>query len=212
MHLNMMLRTDERFLFEVHSLSLTARADGYVGSCGLCSRHSARQGREGQGIESVMDNPLVVFFNSAGLFQCWPHGRKFLITGTAGRWEARIGLPGNKHVYLGQFNDEAQAARAYDAALVRLRGNAAFTNFALSEYSSDLAAHQHVRQVYPFFQLMLLSVCQYVNSASSRCGLHVILSGSSQFTALKHRVSDRTLLHDYIISWNSTMVSVMQLT
>ncbi len=81
--------------------------------------------------------------------QCWTHGRKFLITGTAGRWEARIGLPGNKHVYLGQFNDEAEAARASDAALVRLRGNAAFTNFALSEYSSDLAARQHVRQVFP---------------------------------------------------------------
>jgi hypothetical protein len=42
-----------------------------------------------------------------------------------------------------------EAARAYDAALVRLRGNAAFTNFALAEYSRDLAAYQQIRQVFP---------------------------------------------------------------
>ena len=36
-----------------------------------------------------------------------------------GRWEARIGMPGSKHIYLGLFDDEASAARAYDRALVR---------------------------------------------------------------------------------------------
>ena len=38
----------------------------------------------------------------------------------AGRWEARIGIPGSKHIYLGLFNEEREAARMYDAALVRL--------------------------------------------------------------------------------------------
>ena len=50
----------------------------------------------------------------------------------SGRWEARIGIPGSKHIYLGLWGDEREAARAYDRALVRLRGRAAATNFALS--------------------------------------------------------------------------------
>lgn len=39
-------------------------------------------------------------------------------SGSAGRWEARIGIPGSKHIYLGLFNEEREAARVYDAALV----------------------------------------------------------------------------------------------
>lgn len=37
----------------------------------------------------------------------------------AGRWESRIGVPGSKHIYLGLFGDEKDAARAYDRSLVR---------------------------------------------------------------------------------------------
>jgi hypothetical protein len=146
-----MLRTIER-LFYSRLIVSHSQVDRWIGeSRGLCSEHLARQGRVGKGEASVMDNPQVLFFkfHSAGLFIVGRMAGNSCITGTAGRWEARIGVPGNKHVYLGQFNDEAEAARAYDAALVRLRGNAAFTNFALGEYSSDLAAHQHMRQVLP---------------------------------------------------------------
>ncbi|KAK3274119.1 hypothetical protein CYMTET_17684 [Cymbomonas tetramitiformis] len=59
-----------------------------------------------------------------------------------GRWEARIGMPGSKHIYLGLFNDEEDAARAYDRALVRLRGTSAATNFALSDYKEELGAYR----------------------------------------------------------------------
>lgn len=55
-----------------------------------------------------------------------------------GRWEARIGIPGSKHVYLGLYNQEAEAARVYDRALIRLRGKGAATNFSLLEYKDAL--------------------------------------------------------------------------
>ena len=38
-------------------------------------------------------------------------------------------------------------AQAYDRSLVRLRGTAAATNFALSDYRSDLADYHKMQQV-----------------------------------------------------------------
>jgi hypothetical protein len=38
--------------------------------------------------------------------------------------------------------------QAYDRALVRLRGTAAATNFALSDYRSDLADYHKMQQVW----------------------------------------------------------------
>ena len=51
-------------------------------------------------------------------------------------------MPGSKHIYLGLYNEESAAARAYDRALVRLRGPGAATNFALANYKSELQAYQ----------------------------------------------------------------------
>jgi len=51
-------------------------------------------------------------------------------------------MPGSKHIYLGLYNEESAAARAYDRALVRLRGPGAATNFALSNYKEELQAFQ----------------------------------------------------------------------
>ena len=48
-----------------------------------------------------------------------------------------------------QICDLQEAARMYDAALVRLRGTAAATNFALSDYRLDLAAYHKMQQVWP---------------------------------------------------------------
>lgn len=69
------------------------------------------------------------------------------IPACTGRWESRIGIPGSRHLYLGLFESETEAAKMYDRALVRLRGASAATNFAVSDYKADLAAHYQMKQV-----------------------------------------------------------------
>ncbi|EFJ45630.1 pathogenesis-related genes transcriptional activator [Volvox carteri f. nagariensis] len=65
----------------------------------------------------------------------------------SGRWEARIGIPGSKHIYLGLFESERDAAASYDRSLLRLRGSSAATNFPLSDYRRELAEYHSYQQV-----------------------------------------------------------------
>ena len=51
-----------------------------------------------------------------------------------GRWEAHVWVEG-KQVYLGGFDDEERAGRAYDLVAIRCRGSRAVINFDIEEYA-----------------------------------------------------------------------------
>ena len=54
-----------------------------------------------------------------------------------GRWKAQVYNKGKQHG-LGYYKDEAMAAKAFDKAVIKIRGKDADTNFPVEEYAEEM--------------------------------------------------------------------------
>ena len=85
------------------------------------------------------------------------------------RWEASLWV-NRKQLYLGGYNDEASAARAYDMAALFCKGDQCLTNFPPEDYAEEMKAIDGFSRVF---------------SLPSKATLTITASGSLSFTILR---------------------------
>ncbi|GMH41931.1 hypothetical protein BSKO_09850 [Bryopsis sp. KO-2023] len=65
-----------------------------------------------------------------------------------GTWEARIGVPKkHRNIYIGLFDDTESAAKAYDEAMIRMKGAKMSANFLQNDYTKEIEEHSILTNV-----------------------------------------------------------------
>ncbi|XP_073112815.1 ethylene-responsive transcription factor WRI1 isoform X1 [Elaeis guineensis] len=112
----------------------------YLGSGTVLNFPEITYLNECQEMQSMSKNDYVAYIrrNSNGFTRGASKYRGVARHHSSRRWEARIhDAHDNKNLFLGTFETQEEAAKAYDLAVINYRGSDALTNFPISNYLSE---------------------------------------------------------------------------
>ncbi len=119
--------TLSRFLLDVPEGVLVDHQDGFTLNNKRCNIRAAnyRQNAQNQAKKRTNSRGNPTSAKLRGIHWSWNKKR------TAGAWRAQIRDCSGKQITLGQYQDQEEAARVYDAAAIKLHGEFARLNFPL---------------------------------------------------------------------------------